>query len=312
MSLTIFWDGEPTPHPKCLAADLCVSASGFGSEEHTNVAFMPTTACEGQGLCPDWKPSTTFEDRTYDILYRSSNCNGTTDRDNLARIIREEADRRGLTFVATGKCLAGGKRTLPADGDRRFEGEAQNVVPSTRPCKDCQNAKVMLAFDNFVEEERYLSEKVLFPMMNGAVSAYYGNGQDAMDMIGLNREKIIDRLDFQSDREFANALLDVASDKDKFNRLTAKPNFTKDLCGESNDELYKDVIRAAGNSNRIREFTESEICAQGVRIQNRSAFLPTASSSKNIVSAENIVRALGCKVDTNREGSDVVFRGRFE
>ena len=313
MPLRIFWDGEPKAHPKCLSADLCVSASSFGSEQHPNVAFMPTTACEGQGMCPDWESTTTFDDRPYDILYRSSNC--MNNRDNLARVIREEADRRGLSFIATGKCTAGGERTHPGDGEREFEGKAQNVVPSTRACKDCQKAKVMLAFDNFVEGEPYLSEKVLFPMMNGAVSAYYGNGQDAMDMIGLNREKIIDRSDFQSDREFATALLDVASDKNKFESLTVKPNFTKDLCGASNNELYKDIVRAAEHSNRVREFKESQTCAQGVRIQNKSAFLPTASASENIVSAESIVRALGCKVDTSsktNKGSDVVFRGRFE
>jgi hypothetical protein len=313
MPVTFYWDGEPSVAAGCTSADMCIAASGY---DKPTVAFGHTTyAHVANGMClPQTWPNEqllaeSVEDRPVDIVYRSSNCKGK--REEMAKLFRKEAEARGMTFEARGKCGAGGPTTASKDPNgcvtcapnhpNRFK------EPNVVPCNDCLESKAVLAFENFGNSP-YLSEKLFWPLNNGSLAVYYGNGQDAMDKIGLNRDKMMDRASYASDAEFVNDVLDVIQ-SDRLQELVAQANFTGDPCSFATfDSEFRAV---AAMSPAVSALMQSTECKEGLKVRADGKFFNREKSGQ-AVTVESIMGSLGCTVkEFVKTDEDVRFVGRF-
>jgi hypothetical protein len=71
----------------------------------------------------------------------------------------------------------------------------------------CKDSKIMLAFERHQPGVHYLGEKIFLPLEYGAISAYFGNGHEYLDLLRVNRRSFIDRSAFPSDDEFAENIV---------------------------------------------------------------------------------------------------------
>jgi hypothetical protein len=168
--------GEPIPVRRPERFHLNILAGG-ASGYANNSFYLPFLL---------WEPAWSFNKsrkplrlRKYDVLYRSSGCLGW--RDELASRIQQIIERNGYSFVVAGKCGDQSRRTNSEDDEQGWGS-----------CGVCEEAKVVLAFENYTPGVEYLSEKPFLALEFGGVAAYCGNGQRLLRDLGTNVDKLID------------------------------------------------------------------------------------------------------------------------
>ena len=201
MPLTIYIDGEPAPHANMDDFDLGILSGG--SNQHAQAVYLPVLPLE-KWSSHDFHQVPAQEDhhRPIDVLYRSSNC--TPQREALATKLRQAVEAQGLRFVATGACTAGGERDMQWEQHTGW-GE----------CKECTEAKMIVAFENFTEGQDYLSEKPFLGWRHGSVPLYKGNGQRLMRQIGINQAAMVDADAFADDEAFVARVVELAQQPDQ-------------------------------------------------------------------------------------------------
>jgi len=133
--------------------------------------------------------------RPVDMLYQSSNCD--PQREQFAQTVRRIFEGKGLRFEHSGACTAGSSRP------RYIKG--QDAVLTT---------KMMISMSrNQRPDSEALDEKLALPMLHGAaLSLYVGTGHRLAKRAGYPMHAIIDRADFNSDGEAAEAAANLAKD----------------------------------------------------------------------------------------------------
>jgi hypothetical protein len=155
-----------------------------------------------------------MKNRTIDLLYRSRNC--MWHRERFAWLLRFALESNGFRFVASGYC----------QGMFYWNSIPEIVSPGEFvDLHEGEDAKIMLAMETNFPPAEYLSEKVFTPLTKGAIPAYYGNGQRYMDLLTLNRARVIDRKDFTSDFQFIEKILDLLRNPEKLQRMQQLPVF---------------------------------------------------------------------------------------
>ena len=202
--MRIYIEGEPTNHADIESFDLAIVAGG--ANLHDNAVHLPLLPLEKWShldfhAAPVGKPAA---QRSIDILYRSSHC--TDEREKLATAVREGAEAAGLSFVASGACTAGGER-------QAFDNDGWGH------CQECQDAKMVIAFENFSPGAEYLSEKPFLAWAHGAVPLYHGNGQALMDGAGLRRDCLVDARDFEDTSAFVRRVVELAKDPERLDAM---------------------------------------------------------------------------------------------
>ena len=206
MTIRIYVDGEPTAHSDPEKHDIAVLSGG--ANLHKNAVYMPILALQNTDdkefhRSPVGKPA---RERPIDVLYRSSNC--TPRREALAGELRRALEAEGLRFVATGSCVAGGRR------DTSYSNE-----PSWGVCAECDLAKMMVSFENYTGDHQYLSEKPFIAWAHGSVPLYDGNGQKLMKEIGVQKDSLLDTQSFSSDKAFVEHVVQLAKHPERLEPL---------------------------------------------------------------------------------------------
>ena len=136
----------------------------------------------------------------------------------------------------------------------------------------------MLSFERFQLGHHYLSEKLFMPLEHGAIPAYFGNGHSILDMLTVNRNAFLDRIEFSSDEAFADEIVDLLRHPDKLQKMQQEQIF-HDLemakkrilfiaqldksNQEWNPELYH-ALRENAKFNRFINATNVRIRSSGV------------------------------------------------
>jgi hypothetical protein len=119
------------------------------------------------------------------------------EREKLVSTLRQCVEAAGFTFVASGKCSAGGGTV------QRAENRNWGI------CDECKDAKMIVSFEHFAAGFQYLSEKPFLPLEFGAIPLYHGNGQSFMDACGLNTKRLIDVSHFPTYSLFCQHVVDM-------------------------------------------------------------------------------------------------------
>ncbi len=203
--LKILIDGEPTQKDRVEDYDIAILAGGsnhFPQGVHLPLLALEKTTHNFHHAPVGKKPS----ERPIDVLYRSSNC--TPWREKLATELRQALERENLRFVATGKCTAGGTQ------DTSYEKNQGWGV-----CSECEDAKMMISFENFSEGRHYLSEKPFLGWQHGSIPLYKGNGQSLMREVGILPESMVDAGSFADDHAFVDHVVALAKDPARLEAL---------------------------------------------------------------------------------------------
>lgn len=229
-------DGEPRPQRSMATADLHLLAGG--SNLSPKAFFCPLLIQEkGWTFSHRGKP---MSQRSIDVLYRSSNC--VPEREALVSTLRKCVEDAGFNFVATGKCVAGGHRTELAGASRDW-GE----------CKECQDAKMIVSFENYTDGLAYLSEKPFLPLEFGAVPLYHGNGQSLMHACGVNAARLIDASTFPDYSLFCQHVVDMLMSPWRLQELADKDY--GDLCF---DKLWDSVEQFTSTLPRVQALARKQ------------------------------------------------------
>ena len=100
------------------------------------------------------------------MLYRSTHC--AARRDALASVVRDAVRARNLTFRSAGWCLADRDAHLAWCKTQAPRHECKMESWAKHDCASCDDAKIMLAFENFRDGAEYLGEKLFLPLAHGA------------------------------------------------------------------------------------------------------------------------------------------------
>ena len=213
----VFVGGEPSVEERNMN-DYDIGLVAGMDNQYSNAAFVNT-------LLPQFRDEhvgtddIALEDRPIDILFRSSECSGGARwRDELAAMIRKEAEDKNLTFVASGSCTAGTKNEY--EDQYRTPGHYDNW----QSCPECDQSKLILAFEKTTTGNHYMSEKPFHPDLHGALTAYVGTGSDE-DMVrnGLNPDRIIRMGALESPEAYAKRVVSTLTDSRAMKDMGAAP-----------------------------------------------------------------------------------------
>ena len=262
--MRIYIEGEPTNRVDLASFDLAIVAGG--ANLHDNAVYLPLLPLEKWShldfhAAPVGKPAA---ERHIDVLYRSSNC--TEEREKLATALREGLEAENLSFVATGTCTAGGER-------QEFDNDGWGH------CKECLDAKMVIAFENFDPDAEYLSEKPFLGWAHGAVPLYHGNGQALMDGVGLRRSSMVDATSFEDTGAFVRRVVELAKDPRQLDAMRGTaplaqgarladtaplrkfarelPSPTRVYIDNPSTPAWEEVVKALGGSH-LRQVEQSE------------------------------------------------------
>lgn len=244
MAYRINIDGEPQSVHDPNSFDLNILSGG--SDLYSNAFHLPLLAYE-----KGWKfddKGIPLSERSIDVLYRSSNC--TNRRETLASSLRESVENNGFKFVASGGCLAGSSN----------ESIVKSQDDQWGKCTECQDAKMIIAFENNGDGE-YLSEKPYLPAEYGAIPIYDGNGLHMFRRSGMNTERMVVHEDAESLNHRVVELLKAPHQLDALYELeTGKPSLEPDLklireytCNDPKLQTLKtrDVIHVQQNNPNV-------------------------------------------------------------
>ncbi len=202
-------NGEPKLH---VSGDVVIS-SGVPVKNKDNMFFSTVLISD---VMSDYKKYNDILDRKIDVFYRSSNC--TDQREELVGIIRKTVEDAGFNFVVGGKC--GGKGYPHESGDPNF-------YSMYTKCKECTDAKLMLAAENYNDDHIYLSEKFFLPITHGCIPLYIGNGDVFLqDQLNVNKNSYLTRKDYDSDQAFADAIVNLLKNPNKLKEMQRANPFT--------------------------------------------------------------------------------------
>lgn len=130
--------------------------------------------------------------RSIDLLYTSSNCN--SHREAYVKNIRMKMEEHGLRFEFNGLCNAGSHKKRISSID----------MPEF-------NSKMMISMSRSQNiENEALDEKLLKPMLFGAIPVYIGTGHRLAVLANYpNASNRIDRLNFKNNDDFTTAIVEV-------------------------------------------------------------------------------------------------------
>jgi hypothetical protein len=152
---------------------------------------------------------TTTSRRSIDVLYTSSNCN--PERETLVRTIRKQIEKHNLRFEYNGECSAGSaKRPISSrDAERLYT-----------PALD---AKFMIAFSRSQDIGiDALDEKLSKAMKFGCIPLYHGVGQRLAQNMHIYPSSYLDRAQYASNDDFAQAVVAAARDPARMDTMQAE------------------------------------------------------------------------------------------
>lgn len=153
----------------------------------------------------------------------------------------------------------------------------------------------MLAFERFQEGHHYLSEKLFIPLEHGAVAAYYGNGHSILDILTVNRNSFIDRLQFTSDEAYADRIVYLLRHPKELQRMQEEPVFYNvEMAqkralfmvhvGNTTEEWNPELYRAFRESEKFKKFINAK------RITYRAYGVNPVSIVKHVLNITSLVR----------------------
>jgi hypothetical protein len=214
----VFVGGEPFIEGERDMNDYDIGLVAGMHNKYSNAAFVNTLIAQfrDEHIGTENIP---LKDRPIDILFRSSLCSGDTKwRDELAAMIRKEAEDANLTFAATGSCTGGTKKAF--EDDYRTPGHYDNW----QSCPECDKSKLILAFEKTTTGNHYMSEKVFHPDFHDALAAYVGTAsEDDMVRNGLNPDRIISMGALEPADVFAKRVVSALTDQRMMEDMEAAP-----------------------------------------------------------------------------------------
>ena len=280
MVFTINADAEPIPNSTkaqhAATTDLNIFAGG--SNVYPNAFYLPLDVVDKiveehpekgahrAKMTPFGNTGKPITERETDVLYRSSNC--TPEREKLAAAVKKEVEARGMTFVSAGRCKAG---DTPLDRAKWVRQKKQRGDDrGWAACPECDDAKMMIAFENYSEGFDYLCEKPFLAAVAGAIPLYDGNGLHLFEQVGMNSERMLVRGKDDDPAAFAKRVADVLQDPHELKRLY---NLS---VGEPKLMDTTHIQKAMCGTSKVKAMQQKEsVCVQG-HIPGLEMWLPDA------------------------------------
>ena len=246
-TFTVQVDGEPVARNDPSRFDLNILAGG--SNLHARSHHLPLLALEKQWTFESkGKP---MDQRSIDVLYRSSNCTGR--REEMAASLRKKVEANGFKFVSTGKCSAGATRDESS--------VAQSATTNWGECPECDDAKMIVAFENYANGGDYLSEKAYLPAQHGAIPLYEGNGLHLYRRSGMNAARMI--VHSGDTAVFEDDVIGTLQSKEKLNKLyeldVGTPSLLPDLNRIRQQTCTDPKLNKLRSRDTVRVYSETRI-----------------------------------------------------
>jgi hypothetical protein len=134
--------------------------------------------------------------RPIDVMYSSSHCDVT--RERMVHVIRQKLEEEGLRFEYNGRCNAGSRKP-------RYK-----FAPHEQPALE---SKMMIAISRSQDPHtEALDEKLSKAMKFGCIAIYQGVGQRLAHSVQNYPRGYLDRQQYNSDSDFANAIVRTLRD----------------------------------------------------------------------------------------------------
>jgi hypothetical protein len=171
------------------------------------------------------------------------------------------AQEHGLVVATGGKCAVTCK-----SAPYNFKHNRNDALNGDwGGCAECEESKVVVAFENFSEGYSYLSEKPFLPLETGALGIYIGNGIDLLQDAGVNvKDKFVfvgSSYDINQAPLIVKAVKDVImNEEDAIRRMTAPAFIEKTLTTETlNLEKVQEFCTRHPKMKKIRNLEKINV-----------------------------------------------------